>query len=184
MKKWEKICLVIAIICLIITAFIVVQRNTSRDCVFCDMIPHHAPCLIDLETGEWIELDIYLPHETLAGELADSQPYTSYFSFISIGDLVGYKTTDPPIIEIDIPAGEIVSTPRLCKNCSQLLEQKHRDRYILADTYAVDAIELYPIESGSAFSFRCYDIAIEEKTETNEITVTVCGTLDIKNNEK
>lgn len=187
MKNWEKICLIASAVCLVLTMMIFIQKKNTQEqraCTLCNMIPHHAPCLIDLETGEWVELGMYLPHDTLAGELADPQPYTSYFSFICIGDLVGSLTTDPPIINIDVPANETVSSPSLCKSCSQLLNKQHDGRYIIVDAYDIDTIKLYPIEDGTSFSVRCYEIDMTEKEETEEITVTVHGILDIKKNEE
>ena len=36
----------------------------SEECALCDAFPRHAPCLVDLNTGDVKELDIYQPHHT------------------------------------------------------------------------------------------------------------------------
>ena len=185
-KKWEKICLIASAVCLILTVLILINKKNAQkqqSCTLCNMLPHHAPCLVDLETGDWAELGMYLPHDTLSGELADQQPYTSYFSFICIGDLVGSLTTDPPVINVDIPVRDTASNPSLCKSCLQLLDKRYNGRYIITDTYDIEAIKVYPIENGTSFSLRCYEIDMVEKAETEEIAVTVLGTLDIKKND-
>ena len=36
----------------------------SIECVLCTAFPRHAPCLVDLNSGEILELNIYQPHHT------------------------------------------------------------------------------------------------------------------------
>lgn len=45
-------------------------------CALCgsgDRMTYHAPCVLNLSTGEITELRIYLPHPVLVGELAEEQ---------------------------------------------------------------------------------------------------------------
>ena len=41
-------------------------------CSLCDHIPSHAPCLVNLNTGEVGEIALYEPHHTLVGEIEKS----------------------------------------------------------------------------------------------------------------
>ena len=52
-------------------ALIGCAAQEQKDCCLCDSFRYHAPCLIDLETGEMIELDLYFLHETKVAELSD-----------------------------------------------------------------------------------------------------------------
>ena len=58
------------------------------ECVLCDAFPRHAPCLVDLNTGELHELAIYQPHHTKVAELSDEQ-YGGYMSLVAFGDISG-----------------------------------------------------------------------------------------------
>ena len=71
MRRWLKyVCpIVIAIAALIFFFF----RN-QKECSVCNSFRYHAPCLIDLDEGKILELDLYFPHETKVAELADEQP--------------------------------------------------------------------------------------------------------------
>ena len=40
-------------------------------CAICADLPRHAPCIVNLSTGELLELDMYEPHPTLVAEIAD-----------------------------------------------------------------------------------------------------------------
>lgn len=58
-------------------------------CSVCDYIPSHAPCLVNLNTGEVGEIALYEPHHTLVGEIAEEQR-GGYFCFMSVAGLQGY----------------------------------------------------------------------------------------------
>ena len=76
MKKWIIVlCAVFAVALVFIS--IASPNQEQKDCCLCDSFRFHAPCLIDLEKGDLIELDLYFPHETKVGELAEVQTDTS-----------------------------------------------------------------------------------------------------------
>ena len=101
MKMWLKILSVVLIVVIAATAILLFTRE--KKCCLCSSFRHHAPCLIDLETGEMIELDLYFPHPTLVAELSGFQPEQGTFSFVCLGNVVGTKLTDSKTIEIHIP---------------------------------------------------------------------------------
>ena len=175
MKMWLKLLSVVLIVVIAATAILLFTRE-EKECCLCDSFRYHAPCLIDLETGKLIELDLYFPHHTLVAELADPQPEMGTFSFVSIGNVSGTKLTDSKKIEIHIPNDKTYN-PALCSDCKKQLPLGHTSRYIFADLYGKDEKELIPIKANEAFSLRCYDITTENNAEKGGISVVIQGTL-------
>ena len=94
MKMWHKILSVaLAVIVIVGAAMAIIQGN--KECCLCSSFRYHAPCLIDLETGKLIELDLYFPHESLVAELADPQPERGIF-FFRINRQYIWNETDRP----------------------------------------------------------------------------------------
>ena len=176
MKVWQKAFCIVLIVSIAATAILLSTQN-KKECCLCSSFRYHAPCLIDLETGKMIELDLYFPHETLVAELADPQPEMGTFSFVSIGNVSGTKLTDSKIIEIHIPTDKTYS-PALCSDCRKQLPFGYTSRYIFADLYSKEEKILLPIKADTAFSLRCYDITTESNIEKGGISVTIQGTLE------
>ena len=180
MKKWMMVlCAVFAVALVFIS--IASPNQEQKDCCLCDSFRFHAPCLIDLETGDLIELDLYFPHETKVAELAELQPDISTFSFVHLGNITGTKLTDSKVIEFGVPVADKTNNPALCKGCRELLQAGYKGRYVLADLYDMEIKELIPIVVNTSIDLRCYEITMAENTEKNEINVTIQGTLDISN---
>ena len=180
MKKWMIVlCAVFAVALVFIS--IASPNQEQKDCCLCDSFRYHAPCLIDLETGDLIELDLYFPHETKVAELAEVQPGMSTFSFVHLGNITGTKLTDSKVIEFGVPIADKTNNPALCKDCRELLQAGYKGRYVLADLYDMEIKELIPIVANTSIDFRCYEITMAENTEKNEINVTIQGRLDISN---
>ena len=177
MKRWQKILGGVLIIVVAAAAFLGFSL-VQKECCLCSSFRYHAPCLIDLETGEIRELDLYFPHETLVAELADPQPEKSgIFSFVSIGKVSGTKQTAPERVDLHIPNDKTYS-PALCRDCRKQLPFGYTNRYAFADLYGMDEKILIPIESDTAFSLRCYDVTTQPNTEKGGISVVIQGTLD------
>lgn len=176
MKMWLKILSVVLIVVVAASAILLFNQE-EKECCLCSSFRYHAPCLIDLEKGEIIELDLYFPHHTLVAELADPQPEMGTFSFVSIGNVSGTKLTDSKIIEIHIP-NESTYNPALCSECRKQLPFGHASRYIFADLYSKEEKILMPIKADTTVSLRCYDITTENNTEKGGISVTIQGTLE------
>lgn len=58
-------------------------------CSLYDNSSYHAPCILNLSTGELVELEIYDPHPYKVGEIAVEQP-GGYFSFVRGAGLDGH----------------------------------------------------------------------------------------------
>ncbi|MBQ3021791.1 MAG: hypothetical protein IJD91_00500 [Clostridia bacterium] len=183
MKMWLRIVSAVLVLAVAITAILLFKQE-EKECCLCSSFRYHAPCLIDLETGKLIELDLYFPHETLVAELADPQPEMGgTFSFVCIGNVSGTKLTDSKVIELSVPLADKTSNPALCKGCRRLLPSGYSGRYILADLYDKEIKELIPIVANTSIDLRCYEITMVENTEKNEINVTIQGTLDINSKD-
>ena len=182
LKTWLKI-LSISIVAPLVCMAIVFISNNIPQCCLCDCFRYHAPCLLDLKTGELTELGIYLAHETKAAELADPQPKQGTFSFVILGDLVGYCDTTQEQIEIEIPVEEI-EKPMLCKDCRKKLSTTNTDRYVLADLYAMlddrENHKLIPITDNMNMTLRCYAISTTTAEESGSLKLVVQGMLDKK----
>ena len=183
MKVWQKAFCIVLIVSIAATAILLSTQN-EKDCCLCDSFRFHAPCLVDLETGDLIELDLYFPHETKVAELAEvQQDMSSTFSFVRLGNITGTKLTGSKVIEFGVPIADKTNNPALCKGCRELLQAGYKGRYILADLYDMEIKELIPIVANTSIDLRCYEITMVENTEKNEINVTIQGTLDINSKD-
>ena len=176
MKMWQKILSVVLAI-VVIVGVVMAFAQSQKKCCLCSSFRYHAPCLIDLETSEVRELDLYFPHETLVAELADPQPERGIFSFVSIGNVSGTKQTAPERVDLHIPEDNTFFLA-LCRECRKQLPFGYTNRYVFADLYGMDEKILIPIEEDTAFSLRCYDVTMQTNTEKGGISVVIQGTLD------
>lgn len=175
MKMWQRI-LSFVLIIVVVTAAILVFFQAQKECCLCSSFRYHAPCLIDLETGKMIELDLYFPDDKLVAELEDPQPEMGTFSFVKLGDVTGTKLTDSKIIELHIPDDKTVF-PALCNDCRKQLPFAYTNRYVFADLYGMDEKILIPIVTDYSLSLRCYDLFLAEDIEKGGISVVIQGTL-------
>ena len=176
MKRWQKILSLVLIIVVAAAAFLGFSL-VQKECCLCSSFGYHAPCVIDLETGKLIELDLYFPHESLVAELADPQQERGVFSFISIGNVSGTKQTGPERIDLHIPE-DSTFFPALCSDCRKQLPFGYTSRYVFADLYSKEEKILIPIAADTTLSLRCYDITIEQNTEKGGISIVIQGTLE------
>ena len=175
MKMWQRI-LSFVLVIVVVTAAILMFFQGQKECCLCSSFRYHAPCLIDLETGKMIELDLYFPDDKLVAELEVPQPEMGTFSFVKLGDVTGTKLTDSKIIELHIPDDKTVF-PALCNDCRKQLPFAYTNRYVFADLYGMDEKILIPIVADYSLSLRCYDLSITENIEKGGISVVIQGTL-------
>lgn len=174
MKMWQKLLSAVLVAFLLITTVLYLGRE-EKTCCLCNSFRYHAPCLIDLETGNLIELDLYFPHDTKVAELADPQPQMASFSFIGFGNVTGLKQTDSKILELDIPCFEKTTNPALCKLCRKQLKGLRLGRYALADLYDSENKRIIPIKDGLCVALRCYEITARK--EDDVLKVRMIGNL-------
>lgn len=146
-------------------------------CSLCDDLSRHAPCIINLSTGEKLELDVYEPHPFLVGEIAEEQR-GGYFSFVRGAGVEGYKLgAESVTITIPVKADKM-EQQFFCNACRELLADHTNGGYVLVDLKDTDAPVIYGIVVDASYSFRCYDITIQELAEDKKYEITVTGTLN------
>ena len=146
------------------------------ECTLCDAFPRHAPCLVDLNTGELRELEIYQPHHMKVAELSDEQ-YGGYMSLVQFGDISGILLGADKV-ELNAPVKLTGMQDSLfCKDCRKLLRDNKCQGYMLADLRNPDTPTVWPIKDGLSFSVRCYEIDITVSDDTEKLIIVMKGTL-------
>lgn len=119
---------------------------------------YHAPCLIDLLSGQVRELTVYTPDPNLPGEPAaekDQQSGSTDFSYFK--DILIIRDTNQHL-------------------CPAQLSASSAGAYVLADLYDPENIRFYPVEPRSTYTIRDYEVSIYEE-EDRGLTVEVQGLL-------
>ena len=178
LKTWQKILSLVLVIVIVIAAMLVFFLG-QKECCLCSTFRYHAPCLIDTETGDLIELDLYFPDDELVAELEDPQPEfdTDTFSFVKLGNVSGTKLTGSKTIELHIP-NDKTAFPSLCKECKKQLPVGYTSRYVFADLHGTEEKFLIPIAENTTISLRCYELSMKQEVEKGGISVVIQGTLE------
>ena len=177
MKIWlKRISVLLLIILGIWFVWDVATQPKKEECSICEHPKAHAPCILNLSTGEITELELFQPHFTKTGEISDQQTGGT-FSFIQAAGLTGIKLTDPWYIEVDVPMeGTQKSINLFCVKCCKLLNEYEKG-FVLLDIYDVEHPVVYDLSDGAIYTIRCYQIAVSAKMENNEWLVRVDGRL-------
>ena len=148
------------------------------ECALCDAFPRHAPCLVDLNTGELRELEIYHPHHTKVAELSDEQ-HRGCMSLVQFGDISGILL-GADSVELKAPIKSTgLQDGLFCNNCRKLLKGNKCQGYILADLRNPDTPSVWQIKDGISFSVRCYKIDITASDDSEKLTIFMKGTLGV-----
>lgn len=140
-------------------------------CPLCNFIKSHAPCLVNVATGEVEEMALYTPHRKLVGEIAEVQD-ASTFSFVDVAGARGTRLSSPWIMELEVPVTKApVFKYHFCRDCRRLLADQ--DGYVLADLYVHGEPVVIPITAGMQQELRCYAITaiMNETGDAYELTV-------------
>ena len=171
------VCYILLILIAVCTAGCATAITEPDTCCLCDQFPRHAPCVVNLNTGELVELEIYQPHETLFAEIANEQPGGTFYMVHSAG-VEGY-------VDTAIKASVSVSTndkkmdqQHFCVECRNLLIDHGESGYIVADLRSPETPVVYTVTEGATFSFRCYEISITKDSEEKEYDILVLGTYE------
>lgn len=168
----------IAVILILICVIAILPAPEPERCAICDSIPFHAPCLVNLATGEAGELTVYDPHPFNAGELWEYQQGGT-FSFLSVAGLTGYRDTARWEAHVSIPLKQNEYEERyFCYACRDLLRPFSRSGFVLADLQAPSEPKLYFIQNNTEITIGSYQVQIE-LSESNKHDITVIGTLDM-----
>lgn len=134
-----------------------------EQCALCgEGIPYHAPCLVDLSTGQMGELTVYTPHPSRQGEITpmEMQP-TGTFYFQSCAGLVAIRDTCAHTCQVTLPAErEPINPAFFCTACRQLLAGAGLDGYVIADLHDLDNIQAHSIQRGMDKVIRDYRVSV------------------------
>ena len=174
MKKTAILCIALLVI---LSACGQNRNREPEQCSLCDNLPCHAPCIINLSTGEKLDLSVYELHPFTVGELAEEQR-TGYFSFIQGAGISGHKLGGKSVT-VTIPTeSKGLIRQYFCTACLDLLADYANQGYVLADLKNPKEPIIYSIYEDSSFSFRCYDISVHKHSDAEEFVVTIIGTLE------
>ena len=174
MRKIAALCIALLVI---LSACWTNQNRNPEKCSLCDNLSCHAPCIINLITGEILELSVYEPHPFTAGELAKEQR-TGYFSFIQGAGISGHKLGGKSVT-VTIPTESVgLNRQYFCTACLDLLADHANQGYVLADLKDPKKPIIYSLYQNCTFSFCCYDTSIQKHRDAEEFVVTIIGTLE------
>lgn len=174
MKKITVIC---AVLIMLLSVYSVTYISEPERCSLCDDLARHAPCIVNLSTGEKLELEVYEPHPFLVGEIAEEQR-GGYFTFIRDAGVEGYKLgADSVTITIPVKS-DIMNQRYFCLSCRELLSAYAKQSYVIVDLKNTEKPGIYAINSNTIISFRCYDISVQEIKEDGQYKITITGTLN------
>ena len=158
------------------------QNREPDKCSLCDNLSCHAPCIVNLSTGEILELSVYEPHPFTAGALAEEQR-TGYFAFIQGAGVSGHKLGGKSVtVTIPTESGRLIRQ-HFCTACLDLLADYANQGYVLTDLKDPKNPIIYGIYENTSFSFRCYDVSIQKHKDAEAFVVTIIGTLEQSENK-
>ena len=149
--------------------------NRNFHCYVCEGLRYHAPCLLDLSTGNILELSVYENDPTTQGELAQNQT-TGNFSFMRSGSMTAARDAGVSCSATIPSSSRTIDDTLFCEACRNAMECVPSSGIALADLYDLENIQYFVIEDGANYSFRDYQINIKKKTDSTQLQITVLGT--------
>lgn len=139
-------------------------------CAICGTgMVYHAPCLVDVSTGEMGELRIY--DYDMPGQVAREQ--AAGFTGLSVcaGCLV-IRDPQAQTCRAALPYKEgEVDASRFCKRCRKILEEVSTG-YVLLDLLDPESIRAYPVFPGASYSIRDYAVVIADSVSCLTVQIS------------
>ena len=155
-----------------------------EECVVCDNLQgprFHAPCLLELSTGELTELEIYEPCHRYSGELAPDQDMDyNVMTFGGSGLPLFIDRTEEIqrcVAYLPEKAGGEIEPSYYCRDCRAKLTKVATQGYVLLDLYDSDAIQVYPVEDSAEYPIRIYTVTMGHDEDQGHLVVTNIGHL-------
>ena len=148
------------------------QTPEPAQCVICGMGKrYHAPCLVNLATGQVGELCVYRPDQEREGEIAEGQE-TGYFSILRCAGLTGYLDGGKYCSLVVPKSPTLMEAGHFCHECRSILSEAAIEGYVLLDLYDLDHIEAYPITDHAVYIIRDYTVEIHKERAGYQIVVS------------
>jgi len=136
----------------------------------------HAPCIVNLTTGEVAELAIYDPHPTEIGEVTDTQK-KGHVSFYTGAGAIIMCNHDKELCAATLPKELGKTNPEhFCYKCRRIISEQDNEGYVLADLSDPNSVSVYQIYNGVEYEFENYRITVS-RTDTKCLEVKVHGLL-------
>ena len=157
-------------------AVLLISRMPPKECVLCTEPPHHAPCLLNLATGEMGELTVYDTH----GKLLSEEQMTGTFSYLHCAELTGYRDTACELCHFDIPVDADKYNPaHFCSDCRKLLASYKNQAFVIVDTFDKSSPLILPLEESVTYELRCYRVSTVYNVERSRYELNVQGLLNL-----
>ena len=150
------------------------EPEEPKFCALCHPAPYHAPCLINITTGDITELDIYEPHAIKVGEVSQTQS-GGYMRLSMAGGVFVRSSPDTQKANTSIPIEKArLNRAEFCFDCRDLLSSA-KTKYVLADLYDPDNIIIYDIVDGICCTMRDYEVTAVFSNDGKEAAITNTG---------
>lgn len=174
LKIWLKQFSVLLLV--LLAVFVVFEAGPAPStCPLCNDSSYHAPCLVNLSTGEIGELAVYEEH-MIEGGVVTRPEHGQTFSLLRSAGLLGYRDTTIWTAYIDVPqAASPMQKSHFCRSCRAILFRYCSQGFVLADLYTSGAPRVYSITDGASYEIRCYSISVSYDRENKEYGITITG---------
>ena len=183
MKQWLKTAIPVALLFAAFIALFVIEEkkiaalSQTEDCPLCRLDnAYHAPLVMNLTTGEVLELRVYEPHPIHAFELAEDQS-GGYARLVAGAGLVVICDTTTHTASVTMPEemGKI-NEDLFCRGCRSLLTAADAEGYAIISSYASEPLGVYAVKEGAMYEIRDYAVTIS-RDDRDRLEVNVVGTL-------
>ena len=156
---------------------IIIQQNAPEPelCALHDLAGlYHAPVLMNLATGEIVEMRVYEPNPTRPWEISAHQR-TGYFYLYRGAGLSGY-TNGGLSSHVDLPqVGEAMNNELFCRKCRLMLSMADGKGYALLDLHNPNSMRPYVIAKGQTYVINGYSVSITKGQKALSLAIDVSG---------
>lgn len=151
MKRISYLTVILCCMTLILTL-----SGCGKHCYLCQGIPCDAPCLVDLSTGQVVELT------------ADNDPGAIIWTHLG-STRVSLESDRASAI---IPTNDWkIDTSLFCNDCQALLSKLPDSGYVIADMLDPGNLSLYPAHIEGRYTIREYEVTVTTNSDGSRIEV-------------
>ena len=138
---------------------------------------YHAPCLVNLSTGEMGEMQIYDQDPACDWETSSIQQ-TDTFSLRRCAGVTTARDTDARNCAASLPRERDELAPEyFCLSCRAKIAEASRRGFILTDLYDLTDIQVYALSGEASYSIRGYDVSVSRREGDGFLRVEITGRL-------
>ena len=159
------------------TIFLTPEPDLCALCGYGGGPRYHAPCFVNLSTGEVGEMRVYDPDPVRVWEVSGVQQ-TGTFSMLRCAGVTTARNTDAHTCTAELPrkADELIPA-YFCRDCRRRIAEVSRRGFILADLYDLTDIQTYALSGEASYSIRGYDVSVSRRGGDRLLRVEITGGL-------